>query len=202
MSEVDERAEEISTCLRPTGSGDSLYVLDLSRRQSRTREREVCELEQMIESSQVDSLRKRDSDNLPPFSATIKDPLVGNIEMANLGVKTKGFHQRGQVKPDTFSATEEDQVLASLEETAMNQAPFKQDRSSLFSLKAKTELKVLSRHVYQLFLVSNSVTMTKVEVTEQIAKKILPPDTEISDVIVAHLDILLSTTSERSIQGP
>lgn len=202
MSAADRNTEEISSGLRRTGPEDSLYVLDLSRRQSRTREKEVCELEQMIESSQVDSLRKQNSDSHPLFSATARDPQVGNIETNGLGFISKGNKQCGKMYPDSFSFTEEDQVLTTLEVTPLNQVHIRQDQGSLFSLKAKTELKVLSKHVYQTFLVSNSASMPKVRVTEELAKKILPTDIDISDVRPSYPDVLLSKTSERSIQGP
>ena len=178
--------------LRRVASEDGLYVLDLSGRQSRIKEKDSSDIEQMIEAhieprktakENKLSIYSKDQQGIEVHESPVLDPLLKKNPLPKKKfpmLSEIGFQvEASQKLKDGVPFGPIPSELPNLISLNDNRD---QQESIEISLKAKTELKVLARHVYQVFLVSNSVPYSKADITELLSKIVLQPGTDINEV--------------------
>ena len=165
---------------------DGLYVLDLAGDYNRSKKKLSSDLEQMMENSIIIPSIEEGFKTIIP-----KQPLLHPLKSQTSIEQYKKLihiHNEDVIKLfGQFGLPTQTPKVGRLED------------SSLFSVEAKTELKVLSKHVYRRYLINSPSIMNRQDVTHELTESLLPTISSIDDVFLYYADIPLSPQNQRCV---
>lgn len=192
MASSARKEEDISSSSKRMASEDGLYVLDLSERGSKARERDYSDLDIILDLGHADAQRSADPAKTSPFSICQPESLVRKRLDSGLGRTPRGFQMPILTIKESLKSKTQDILPSLCLKCKTKEKPGPIGHGSLFNLKAKTELKVLSKEIHSIFLRNPEMSATNSKLFDQLSVKILTEDTPVSDVRISNLGLLFS----------